>query len=108
MILINASDETENFLKEAKKQTLDVHIVNGKMVNISANGFAFATRAAEIKNLKNTMVAVRVNEFPVLDGKDLVGYIIRISDHDGQYIVGCRMLEDNMDIYNYVEKHLRK
>ena len=81
---------------------------DGKMVNISANGFAFSTRAAEIKNLKNTMVAVKVNEFPVLDGKDLVGYIIRISDHDGQYIVGCRMLEDNMDIYNYVEQHLRK
>ena len=35
----------------------------------------------------------------------LVGQVIRVSDNEGKYIVGCRMLEDNIDIYNYVEKN---
>lgn len=79
----------------------------GKMVNISANGFAFSTRAADIKNAKGMKVSVQVRNFPVLGGRMLVGHVIRVSDNEGEYIVGCRMLEDNMDIYNYVEKNYK-
>ncbi len=79
----------------------------GKMVNISASGFAFATYASEIKNSKGTLVKVDVKDFPLLEGKALVGHIIRVSDNDGQYIVGCRMLEDNMDIHDYVERNYK-
>ncbi|MGN0408341.1 MAG: methyl-accepting chemotaxis protein, partial [Bacteroides sp.] len=79
----------------------------GKMVNISANGFAFSTRAEEIKNAKGIKVSVQVKNFPVLEGRMLVGHVIRISDNEGEYIVGCRMLEDNIDIYNYVEKNYK-
>ncbi len=80
---------------------------DGKMVNISASGFAFATGAAEIKESRGALVTLNVKDFPLLSGKQLVGHIIRISDNDGQYIVGCRMLEDNMDIYEYVEKNYK-
>ena len=73
------------------------------MVNNSASGFSFATNAAEIKSLKGTLVKIDVKDFSLLEDKPLMGYIIRISDNEGQYIVGCRMLEDNMDIYEYVE-----
>lgn len=75
----------------------------GNMVNISASGFAFATYAKDIKNAKGTMVTLDVKNFPVVNGRQLTGQIIRISDNEGQYIVGCRMLEDNMDIYEYVK-----
>ena len=82
-------------------------IYEGKMINISASGFAFATNAAEIKNSRGALVKVDVKDFPLLEGKELVGHIIRVSDNDGQYIVGCRMLEDNMDIHDYVERNYK-
>ena len=82
-------------------------IYDGKMVNISASGFAFSTRASEIKSSKGTLVSLKVKDFPVLAGKALIGHIIRISDNDGEYIVGCRMLEDNMDIHDYVERNYK-
>lgn len=78
---------------------------DGRMVNISASGFAFSTSAEEIKRLKGTLVSLKVKGFAVLGGKPLTGHIIRVSDHDGLYIVGCRMLEDNMDIHEYVEQN---
>ena len=79
----------------------------GRMVNISASGFAFSTRAKEIEHLKGTLVSVKVKGFQMLGGKALVGHIIRVSDNDGQYTVCCRMLEDNMDINEYVEENYR-
>ena len=82
-------------------------IYEGKMVNISASGFAFSTTAAEIKNSKGTLVSLNVKNFPVLEDKPLIGHIIRVSDNEGQYIVGCRMLEDNMDIHEYVERNYK-
>ncbi len=88
-----------NISSEMSDQTYE-----GKMVNISANGFAFSTRAADINNAKGMKVSVQVKDFPVLGERMLVGQVIRVSDNGGEFIVGCRMLEDNMDIYNYVEK----
>lgn len=79
----------------------------GKMVNISASGFAFSTYASEIKGAKGTLVTLNVEDFPVVSGRQLTGHIIRVSDNDGQYIVGCRMLEDNMDIFEYVERNYK-
>ena len=79
----------------------------GKMVNISASGFAFATYAPEIKGAKGTLVTLDMKDFPVASGRQLTGHIIRISDNEGQYIVGCRMLEDNMDIHEYVERNYK-
>lgn len=87
-----------NISSEMSAQTYE-----GKMVNISANGFAFSTRAADIKNAKGMKVSIQVKDFPVLGEQILVGHVIRVSDNEGEYIVGCRMLEDNIDIYNYVK-----
>lgn len=89
----------------ASKASSDIY--EGKMVNISASGFAFSTYAKEIKGAKGTLVTLDVKDFPVASGRQLVGHIIRVSDNDGQYIVGCRMLEDNMDIYEYVERNYK-
>lgn len=79
----------------------------GNMVNISANGFAFSTRESDIGKAKGMKVNLQVKDFDVLNGQALAGHIIRISDNEGEYIVGCRMLDDNMDIYEYVEKNYK-
>ena len=79
----------------------------GNMVNISANGFAFATREEDINKAKGMKVSLQVQGFDVLGDQPLVGHIIRISNNDGEYIVGCRMLEDNTKIYEYVERNYK-
>lgn len=75
----------------------------GQMVNISAGGFAFATTEQVFADVRGKMVKVKVNNFDLLADTELEGMIIRISDNDGQYILGCRMLEDNKAIDEYVK-----
>lgn len=80
----------------------------GEMVNISANGYAIQTRAEEIRNTKGTMITVQAKGFPLLESLPLKGYVIRITDNDGMYIVGCRMPEDNEQIRSYVQQNYRE
>lgn len=77
----------------------------GKMVNISANGFAFAVREELFANSQGTNVVLKVERFDVLEGRDLEGCIIRSSNNAGEYIVGCRMPQDNEAIKAYVGKN---
>ncbi len=77
----------------------------GRMVNISANGFAFASREILFTEIKGQDVVVEVNDFEVLNGKVLEGCIIRTSNNDGEYIVGCRMPQDSEAIRDYVSKN---
>ncbi len=81
--------------------------LHGRMVNISAGGFAIETTAAEIANAKGTLIGITIDNFPLLSGKTLDGHIIRITNNSGRYIVGCRMLEDNNDIYDFVERNYK-
>ena len=75
------------------------------MVNISANGFAFAVRDAVFAGLKGKNLKLDVQDFAVLDGKPLTGCVIRCSDNEGEYTVGCRMPEDSEAIKDYVSKN---
>ncbi len=77
----------------------------GRMVNISANGYAFATREEMFANIKGTDVVVDINNFDVLNGEELEGCIIRTSNNDGEYIVGCRMPSDSQEIKDYVSNN---
>ncbi len=79
----------------------------GRLVNISAGGYAFACRAKEFENAKGELVQITIKDFALLDGKPLNGLIIRTSDDNGMYIVGCRMPEDNIEIQNYVKTRVR-
>ena len=76
----------------------------GNIVNISAGGFAFSTTGKEFANAIGEQIQVMVNDFPLLNGEPLPGVIIRSSDNQGTYIVGCRMPEDNMIIKEYVNR----
>ena len=80
----------------------------GNIVNISAGGFAFSTTGKEFANAIGEQIQVMVNDFPLLNGEPLPGVIIRSSDNQGTYIVGCRMPEDNMDILQYVNDRMNR
>ena len=77
----------------------------GRMVNISANGFAFATKEVLFSEKKGEDIIVDVKDFDILGGKALQGCIIRSSNNDGEYIIGCRMPEDSAVIKEYVSKN---
>ena len=75
------------------------------MVNLSAGGFAIETTDKEITSMKGTKLRVTVERFPLLKDKNLEGLVLRITENDGKYIIGCRMMEDDKDILNYVERN---
>ena len=77
----------------------------GRMVNISANGFAFASKEGLFAGIKGKDVVLEVKNFDVLRGRALEGCIIRSSNNSGEYIIGCRMPEDNETIREYVSKN---
>ncbi len=78
---------------------------SAKMANISANGFAFVCKDKVFADNKGENVIVDVQDFAVLNGKSLEGCIIRSSNNNGEYIVGCRMPEDNDAIKEYVSQN---
>lgn len=81
--------------------------LSGRMINISANGFAIETTAIEIAETKGRRISITIDDFPLLEGKEIDGHIIRITNNSGRYIVGCRMLDDDKDIYQFVENNYR-
>lgn len=90
-------------LLKSKNRSFD-----GKLVNISAGGFAFSCRAQEFANAKGELVQITIKNFPLLKEKPLSGVIIRTSKDKDSYIVGCRMPEDNIEIQNYVKEKMKK
>ena len=79
--------------------------VEGKMVNISANGFAFAVRDEAFADSKGKQLIASVHDFTALNGKPLTGRVIRSSNNEGEYLVGCRMPEDSETIREYVSQN---
>ena len=78
---------------------------NGRMVNVSANGFAFSVCDSAFVNAKDKNIIVSVDNFDEICTNPLEGCIIRCSNNDGEYTVGCRMPEDIMSIKHYVNKN---
>ena len=79
----------------------------GKMVNISAGGYAFASTAREFGDAIGKQIELTIQGLDFANGEPLRGVIIRSTDDEGRYIVGCRMLEDSMAIRDYVNKRMR-
>ena len=80
----------------------DKSTYDGRIVNISAGGFAFSTSAKEFADSTGKQVEVIIQGFELLNGEALKGMIIRSTNDAGRYIVGCRMPEDNIKIRDYV------
>ena len=81
---------------------------NGRLDNISANGFALLANDPFFADCKGLDIAISIQDFALPDHSDLEGHIIRCSDDNGVYIIGCQMPEDNFYIMNYVENCLEK
>lgn len=77
----------------------------GHMVNISANGFAISIFDSVFADAREKNIVVSVDDFDEISAHPLEGCIIRSSNNDGEYIVGCRMPEDVQSIKNYVSKN---
>ena len=86
--------------------TLGDKKIPGHMANISAGGYAFVCRDAELKTSIGRQVGLKIDDFDVVEGKVLQAVVIRCTDNRGEYIVGCRMLEDNEKIQEYVAKRI--
>ena len=80
-------------------------VYQGRMANISANGFAFVCSDTFFANAKGKDIIVNVKAFSLLNGKPLEGCIIRSSNNDGEYVVGCRMPQDIEAIQEYVNQN---
>lgn len=78
---------------------------NGRMVNVSANGFAFSVCDSAFVNAKDQNIIVSVDNFDEICTNPLEGCIIRCSNNDGEYTVGCRMPEDIISIKHYVNNN---
>ena len=77
----------------------------GRLDNISGNGFAFTTDAAFFATAKGTRITLQIQHFEVPSHTLLEGRIIRCSNNEGHYIVGCQMPEDDLFLMKYVEEH---
>lgn len=77
----------------------------GHMVNISANGFDFSVNDSSFENMKGKNIVIEIDNFDVIKDKEIQGCIIRCSNDEGNYIVGCRMPEDSNEIKDYVNKN---
>lgn len=81
-------------------------IYHGHLDNLSANGFAFLTPDTIFAESKGKDIRIEIEDFDLRTHNVLEGRIIRCSNNDGMYIVGCQMPEDDYLIMNYVEKNL--
>lgn len=77
---------------------------DGNMVNISAGGFAFSCTAKDFASSIGKQITVSIDDFDLLNGSSLKGIIIRSTDDEGRYIVGCRMPKDHMGLLDYVKE----
>ena len=115
-ILINGRPRIKNRRKYPRidaSNTCTITMTNsgesysGQLDNISANGFAFTSSAPVFTNAKGESLTIKIDNFALASRNVLEGKIIRCSDHDGVYIVGCQMPEDNVYIMEYIESRLR-
>lgn len=87
------------------KMNVQSKTFEARTVNLSANGFAIVTRSKELGEAKNQYLRMEIKDFDLLRDVTLKGFVIRISENDGEYTLGCRMPEDNLTIRDYVKEN---
>ena len=80
--------------------------MEGKLDNLSANGFAFLTHDRYFATHKDVDIRVKIHNFDLPQHDVLEGRVIRCSDNEGLYIVGCQMPGDDFFIRDYVKSRL--
>ena len=82
-------------------------VIEGTLDNISANGFAFLVHDDYFASHKGAQLSIKIHDFDLPKHDSFEGTVIRCSNNDGLYIVGCQMPEDNFFIRDYVKQHLQ-
>lgn len=81
-------------------------VYQGRLNNISANGFAFVVTDSVFKECIGKHITIDIKDFAVHGHNILEARIIRTTDNHGAYIVGCQMLEDDKAIMDFVAKQI--
>ncbi len=98
--------DVHNHCTITNKKTGQVY--DATMDNISANGFAFSSKDSFFADSKGADICVTIDNFVLTAHNVFDGKIIRSTDNNGTYLVGCQMPEDNIYVMEYVESVLRK
>lgn len=81
-------------------------VIEGKLDNISANGFAFLTHDNYFATYKGAVITMKIHNFDLPQHDVLEGRVIRCTNNEGLYIVGCQMPSDDFLIRDYVKERL--
>lgn len=81
-------------------------VIEGKLDNISANGFAFLTHDNYFATHKGAVITMKIHNFDLPQHDVLEGRVIRCTNNEGLYIVGCQMPSDDFLIRDYVKERL--
>lgn len=81
-------------------------VIDARLDNISANGFALLTEDSYFKENKDAKITIEIEDFDLPKHNILEGKVIRCSENEGIYIVGCQMPEDDNAIREYVNSSI--
>lgn len=76
---------------------------HGKMLDISANGMAFTATDPDFEAAEKKMITVTIPELPIPKARTVQAYIMRCKKGSSEYILGCRLSENNLAIQQYIE-----
>lgn len=85
------------------------HSYHGRMINISAGGFACNIVSRDVGEIKGKHIELSIEDFVLPDESVIEGSVIRMTNNEnGTIMIGCRMLEDNMAIKEYIKANDKK
>ncbi|MCM1045663.1 MAG: methyl-accepting chemotaxis protein [Candidatus Gastranaerophilales bacterium] len=102
-------------MKRKKNPRLDIHcpceiVIDGSakkyagnMLDISANGMAFTATDPDFEAAEKKMITVTIPELPIPKARTVQAYIMRCKKGSNEYILGCRLSENNLAIQQYIE-----
>ena len=97
---MDISNKCKIFVEETGKE------IDGQLDNISANGFALLTKESYFKENKGAKIKITIEDFDLPKHNVLEGKVIRCSENEGVFIVGCQMPEDDNEIREYVNNSI--
>lgn len=97
---MDINNKCKIILQESEK------VIDARLDNISANGFALLTKDSYFKENKDAKIKIEIEDFDLPKHNVLEGRVIRCSENDGMYIVGCQMPEDDNAIREYVNSSI--
>ena len=70
------------------------------MINISAGGYAFKTKDERVAKGKDATLKLSINDYPPFGDREVAGRIIRMSECNQEYIIGCQTYGEHPEVYS--------